>query len=143
MRISLKAENLCVPLKSHACAMHRLSDPPAPGEVMRLRGAVLSIPGSSVHAPDAITLFPNELVFTADNYTRGGATGRTLLRASYVGEGRAPSIHVRKNTPVAAPLAGTLVCACYTAVRVVGVSCSATAVHMCLVLRPALCFVPW
>lgn len=72
-------------------ALRRLSDPPAPGEVMRLRGAVLSIPGNSVHASDVITLSPNELVFTADNYTRGGATGRTLLRASYVGEWSGPS----------------------------------------------------
>lgn len=72
--------------------MRRLSDPPAPGEVMRLRGAVLSIPGNSVHASDVITLSPDELVFTADNYTRGGATGRTLMRANYVGEWRGPCI---------------------------------------------------
>lgn len=58
---------------------------------MRLRGAVLSIPGNSLHASDVITLSPNELVFTADNYTGGGAAGRTLLRASYVGERRGPS----------------------------------------------------
>ena len=77
--------------------MRRLSDPPAPGEVMRLRGAVLSIPGNSVHAADVITLSPNELVFTADNYTRGGATGRTLLRASYVGEWTAPSLSLNKH----------------------------------------------
>ena len=67
------------------CATRRLSDPPAPGEVMRLRCALLSLPGYSARASDVVALSPDELVFTADNYTRGGAAGRTLLRASYVG----------------------------------------------------------
>ena len=112
-------------LKLSVVVMRRLSDPPAPGEVMRLRGAVLSIPGNSVHAADVITLSPNELVFTADNYTRGGATGRTLLRASYVGECRV--------LLMATPLAGPAMRYC-TVVRV-GVSCSTIAVHpLCQVM---------
>ena len=67
---------------------------------MRLRGAVLSLPGHDSHASDVVRLSPDELVFTADNYTHVGATERTLLRASYVGErlgtlASATAVHLR------------------------------------------------
>ena len=116
--------------------LRRLSDPPAPGEVVRLRGAVLSIPGNGVHASKVITLSPDELVFTADNYTRGGATGRTLLRASYVGECKCPSQDPEILTTLCGTTGRASLCAMVYAGLRLGALCSTTAVHSCPPLRP-------
>ncbi|KAK9821437.1 hypothetical protein WJX81_006157 [Elliptochloris bilobata] len=64
-----------------------LSDAPAPGEVIRLRAAVLNVPGNGVRASDTVAVSPKELLFTADNYT---TTGKAAIRADYAGKGALP-----------------------------------------------------
>ena len=61
----------------------RLNDAPEAGEVMRLRPAVLNLPGSSVMASDVVAISPTELFFTASNYTP--ASGG-MFRVDYTGK---------------------------------------------------------